>query len=139
MPVTSSNSPDTKCTVCEDHNDEALAARDFELTWELSRSKIDETEDPVLKADVIKTEARNIRRILFTSLGDEYRKALYGQFKCANEGCDRTATSNCSRCKSMYYCSGICLDLNWPVHRISCTPVNQQTDEPTEQPKADNS
>ena len=34
----------TKCDTCEDHNDEALAARDFELTWELSRLRIDETE-----------------------------------------------------------------------------------------------
>ena len=124
---------DTKCDTCEDHNDEALAARDFELTWELSRLRIDETEDPVQKTEETKKEAKRIRKVLFTSLGDDYRRALYGQYTCANEGCNRMATSNCSRCMSRYYCCKHCLDLNWPVHQKNCTPVNQTTDDPSEQ------
>ena len=128
-----SSQSDDKCDACEDHDNEALAARDFELTWELSRIRIDETEDPVNKAEVTRREAKRVRRILFTSLGDDYRKALYGQFMCANEGCDRMATSNCSRCKNMYYCCKSCLDLNWPVHREVCLPVNQTMEDPSEQ------
>ena len=135
--LTSSSSSEGKCDVCEDHDDEALAARDFELTWELSRQKIDEREDPVQKSEETKKEAKRIRRVLFTSLGDDYRKALYGQYRCANEGCDRMATSNCNRCLNQYYCCKGCLDLNWPVHRSTCTPANLPVEDPTEHEQDD--
>ena len=59
---------------------------------------VDEAEDPVNKAEVTRKEAKRVRRILFTSLGDDYRKALYGQYTCGYEGCEMMATSFFIRC-----------------------------------------
>jgi hypothetical protein len=40
---------------------------------------------------------------------------------CYNvDGCDKDATSTCSRCRCMRYCSAECQRAHWSVHRVYC-------------------
>ncbi|XP_054791320.1 uncharacterized protein LOC129296945 isoform X2 [Prosopis cineraria] len=58
--------------------------------------------------------------------------ALSNCFSCALCGC--TATTRCSRCKAVRYCSAKCLIEDWRWHKVECTPKNvdsAQTERPS--------
>ncbi|KAF8927834.1 Alpha/Beta hydrolase protein [Dissophora ornata] len=37
--------------------------------------------------------------------------------------CKTPSVTRCSRCKMAHYCSGDCQRLDWPTHKIACTPT----------------
>ena len=45
------------------------------------------------------------------------------EHRCANDGCNKVATSRCSACNAVWYCNRDCQKRNWAVHKRVCSPT----------------
>jgi MYND finger len=56
--------------------------------------------------------------------------------RCANDSCNKTATSRCSACNAVWYCSKDCQKRDWRLHKQNCNPTTHaptsQNTDPTE-------
>ncbi|KAI3452948.1 hypothetical protein Pfo_009611 [Paulownia fortunei] len=78
-------------------------------------------------------EALRVEDMAVGSVIPEIHLPHYGIHQCAR--CFALATTRCSQCKSVWYCSGRCQIIHWrQVHKLECQQLGNNSETPSPKP-----